>query len=83
MDEPAGAGVMVERTNSGEGILLICSRKVFFHGAGPEGARWVVVDMVRARQARRWRGFEAMFAAVARLFESYICGGCEIVCLGN
>ena len=70
VEEPAGAGVRVERTNSGEGILLMCSRKAFFHGAGPEGARCTVVDIVRIRRTRCWKEFEAIVAVVWGLFKA-------------
>jgi hypothetical protein len=56
---------MVERTNSGEGILLMCSRKASFQGAGAEGARCVVVDIVRAREARR----RSVVHAIVAVFE--------------
>lgn len=54
----------VESTNSGEGILLMCSRKAFFQGAGPEGARGVVADIVRAREVRRRSVVDAIVAVL-------------------
>lgn len=53
----------VERTNSGEDILEMCSRKGFFHGAGVEEC-WVVVDIVRVREVRRRRVLEAIVAVL-------------------
>jgi hypothetical protein len=44
--EPVGATARVDKTNSGDGILEICSRNVFFHGADCEGTREEVEDMV-------------------------------------
>jgi hypothetical protein len=51
--EPFGAAARVERTNSGDGILEICSRNAFFHGAGCAEAREEVEDMARERRASR------------------------------
>jgi hypothetical protein len=51
--EPVGAATRVERTNSGDGILEICSRNVFFHGAGCEGVRVEVEDMALERRVNR------------------------------
>jgi len=53
VDEPIGAASRVERTNSGDGIVEICSRNAFFHGAGCEEAWEEVEDMVRERRASR------------------------------
>jgi len=51
--EPLGATARVDRTNSGDGILEIWSRNVFFHGAGCEGAREEVEDMALERKVSR------------------------------
>jgi hypothetical protein len=51
--EPVGVAARVERTNSEDGILEICSRNVFFHGAGCEEAWEEVEDMARERRASR------------------------------
>lgn len=52
----------MERTNSGEAILLMCSMKCDFHGAGPEEWCCAVVDIVRVREVRRWRVVDAIVA---------------------
>lgn len=55
LGEPVGATARVDRTNSGDGILEICSRNVFFHGAGCDGAREELEDMALERRVSRYK----------------------------
>lgn len=48
------------KTNSGEGISDMWASKAERHGAAGAGRVWVVVDMVRRKEERRWAGLEAI-----------------------
>jgi len=70
--ESGGAAASVESTNSGEGILFICSRNCLFHGAGCGGAREEVDDM--ALETATKRDNEAMAAALFSIRMERIVG---------
>lgn len=53
-------GAREAKTNSGEGMEDRWDSKVERQGAGGEGRWWVVVDIVRRRERRRWDGGEAI-----------------------
>lgn len=69
----------MERTNSGEDILLTWSRNGFFHGAGLEEC-WVVVDIVRDREVRRRRVVDAIVAVLG--FECLVGDELVVVVVG-